>query len=100
MGEASHPGPVFTIVSENVPSYLAHSAYLGGQLADVQAMQEARLTVDGQAIADAEMMKHGKKWVHGIPQPIRSGTLMSTTDARPGWGQYYGAGSTPCLSHT
>lgn len=84
MGEASHPGPLFTVLSENVSSYLAHVDYLGSQVADVQPMQEVRLTDDGQIIADSELKRYNRTWMHGKPQPVRNGTTMSTTDAKQG----------------
>ena len=74
----------FSIASINVASWLAHSDFINDIAADVVAVQETRLTQDGQLIA-ADAAKSGKRQcVWGKPQPIRAGTRKSILDAKQG----------------
>lgn len=84
MGEASHPGPSFTVASLNVTTLLKHIAFVkSNTVADVQALQEVRLTADAIPIADDELDGvWDTNW--GRPQPIRRGTVQSRMDAKQG----------------
>ena len=48
------------------------------------ALQETRLTIDGQKIVNEELVKRGWTPVWGKPQPIRKGTCKSLVDAKQG----------------
>ena len=84
IGEASHPGPPFTIRTANVTSLMPHLPFVADFECDVIALQETRLTIDGQKIVNEELVKRGWTPVWGKPQPIRKGTYKSLTDAKQG----------------
>ena len=84
VGEASHPGPPFVVRSANVTSLMPHLPYIASFECDAIALQEVRLTIDGQKIVSNELVKLGWVPFWGEPQPIRSGTVKSVLDAKQG----------------
>ena len=68
----------------NVTSLMPHLPYVASFDVDFLALQEVRLTIDGQKIIDESLKTYGWKAVWGKPQPIRPGTLKSITDAKQG----------------
>ena len=84
VGEASHPGPPLTIKTANVTSLMPHLPFVADFECDVVALEETRLTIDGQKIVNEELVKRG--WTPGLgkPQPTRKGTCKSLLDARQG----------------
>ena len=84
IGEASHPGPPFAVRSANVTSLMPHLPYIASFECDAIALQEVRLTTDGQKILSNELLKLGWTPFWGKPQPIRSGTVKSVLDAKQG----------------
>ena len=68
----------------NVTSYLRHADYIETFDADIIALQEVRLTIDGQRIAGDNAWENGWNPIWGRPQPIRRGTRASVLDAKQG----------------
>ena len=50
VGEVSHPGPPLTIKTANVTNLMPHLPYVADFNCDVIALQEVRLTEDGQTL--------------------------------------------------
>ena len=84
MGEASHPGPILSVITANVTSLIPHIPYVANLEADVLALQEVRLTTDGQKLANDLLEPFKLNSVWGKAQPIRRGTRLSTLDAKQG----------------
>ena len=84
IGEASNPGPLFTITSLNVTTLKPNLEYVGNLQGDILALQEVRLTKDGfnYVHKDLETRKWRECW--GQAQPIREGTKFSVLDAAQG----------------
>ena len=70
--------------SANVTSLTPHLPYIASFEVDFIALQEVRLTIDGQKIIDDGLTPFGWQAVWGKPQPIRRGTTKSITDAKQG----------------
>ena len=71
-------------MSMNAGSWLAHRDYIVGRQADMLAVQESRLTLDGQILVKESLADTSWTPLFGKPQPIRKGTVKSTTDAKQG----------------
>ena len=84
VGEASNPGPSIAITSANVTSLLPHLPYVTGLESDFLALQEVRLTSDGQAMIADYLKETGWTPLWGKPQPVRPGTRLSVLDAKQG----------------
>lgn len=63
---------------------MPHLPYVASFPVDFIALQEVRLTIDGQKIIDEALNPYGWKAVWGKAQPIRKGTTKSITDAKQG----------------
>ena len=70
--------------SVNVTSLTPHLPYITSFDVDFMALQEVRLTIDGQKIIDDSLVPLGWQAIWGNPQPIRKGTTKSITDAKQG----------------
>ena len=82
VGEASYPGPQLRITTANVTSLLHHLPYVTSLDCDILALQEVRLTLDGQVMIQEYLRECGWTSLWGKPQPVRPGTRLSVLDAK------------------
>ena len=83
VGEASHPGPPFTVAGWNVASLLKYADFVNEfEEADVWGLSEVRLTTDAMPIAADALPSWRPVW--GKPQPMRGGPRQSRLDAKQG----------------
>lgn len=77
-----HPGPPrlpLTLVSANVTSLRAHQAEVMSWTADIVALQEVRLTSQGQRATAAVAREQGWTAIWGTPQPMRTGSIWGAS---------------------
>ena len=74
VGEASNPGPELRVTTANVTSLLPHLPYVTSIRSDILALQEVRLTIDGQAMIRDYLKECGWVPLWRKPQPVRPGT--------------------------
>ena len=84
VGEASNPGSQLRITTANVTSLLSHLPYVTSLDTDILALQEVRLTIDGQVMIQEYLKECGWTPLWGKPQPVRPGTRLSVLDAKQG----------------
>ena len=84
VGEASNPGPQLRKPTANVTSLLPHLPYVTSLDCDILALQEVRLTIDGQVMIQEYLRECGWTSLWGKPQPVRPGTRLSVLDAKQG----------------
>ena len=89
IGEASNPGPQLRITTANVTSLPHHLPFVTSLDVtsldcDILALQEVRLTLDGQVMIQEYLRECGWTSLWGKPQPVRPGTRLSVLDAKQG----------------